>query len=462
MRKQFDVAIIGGGPAGSTLASEMNQQGYSTCLIERHHLGGTCLNYGCDPTKTLLHTAEQYANLQQAAARGITLKEEATLDWEQVQRHLQEVLTQFRGGSIEDSREFWREQGIELIIGEAKFLSPDVLEVDGEEITAKRFVIATGTAAAVPNIPGLQEAGYLTNKDIIYIDKLPERLAVIGAGPVGVEFSQMFQRFGVDVTLVESEATILHRDDRDLSQRLGELLIKERVDIRFKSELTIVKAVENGKQLTLEKENGEQIKLVVDEILIAVGRRSVLPDLNPSAAGLQTDEADWLIADDTLRTHQPHIWGIGDVLGKAKFTGVAESHAKHLAKNLFADNPKPLPERPISWVTFTSPALAHIGQTERQLKEAGTPYECITFDVADTARAITKGYTNGIVKLLIGNDDRVLGGHILAHNAGDLLGPIVVMMNSDLPVSALEDAIFPYPTMVEAVGYALEEANNSR
>ncbi|MCB0035330.1 MAG: NAD(P)/FAD-dependent oxidoreductase [Anaerolineales bacterium] len=453
--KRFDVVVIGGGPAGLSAVSKLNDEGYQVCLIERNRLGGTCLNYGCDPTKTLLYTAQQFHEIPQLAERGIHT-ENVSLDWERVQQHVAETLRAFRGGSEEDSRNFWRERGVEVVIGEAHFTSADTVCVDNQTITAERFVIATGTTAVVPNIPGLKETGYITNQEAIYLPELPHRLAIVGAGPIGVEFAQMFSRFDVKVTLIEAVETILPLDDEDLTQELARLLKREGVSLKLNTKLKAVEQTAEGKTLTLETKDGQTETLTADEILLAVGRQSVLPALNPQAAGLELDDDNWLVVDECLRSSTPHIWGMGDVLGGAQFTGVAEFQGQHVAANLFAADPEPLPQRPIPWVTFTSPALAHLGQTEQQVQEAGTPYRVARFEMSDAARAKTKGQAEGLVKLLVNNDDKLLGAHILAHNAGDLLGPLVVMMNNDLPLSALTEAIFPYPTMVEAVPSAAE------
>lgn len=454
-KKKFDVVVIGGGPAGLSAVSKLNDEGYQVCLIERDRLGGTCLNYGCDPTKTLLYTAQQFHELPQLAERGIQA-ENVALDWEQVQQHVAATLRSFRGGSEEDSRNYWRERGVEVVIGEARFTSADTVCVNNQHITAERFVIAAGTTAAVPPITGLKETGYITNQEAIYLPELPHSLAIVGAGPIGVEFAQMFSRFDVNVTLIEALETILPLDDGDLTQELAKLLQKEGVSLKLNTKLKAVKQTAEGKALTLETKDGATETLTADEILLAVGRQSVLPALNPQAAGLELDDENWLVVDDCLRSSAPHIWGVGDVLGGAQFTGVAEFQGQHVASNLFAADPEPLPQRPIPWVTFTSPALAHLGQTEQQVQEAGTPYRVACFEMSDAARAKTKGQAEGMVKLLVDKDDKLLGAHILAHNAGDLLGPLVVMMNNDLPLSALTEAIFPYPTMVEAVPSAAE------
>ena len=426
--------------------------GKRVALIERDKLGGTCLNYGCDPTKTLLHTAHLLYQAQHASTLGLRIPQ-AKADWAAVQAHVRQVQKTIRGGTPEQARAGIAAQGIDLFMGEATFTSPHEIRVNGETLRGKQFVIATGTTAFIPDIEGLSETGYITNVEAVSLPDLPKRLVVIGGGPIGLEFAQMFSRFGVQVTVLEREKQPLPREDTELAMALCSQLRAEGIRLEFGSEMRCGEINTHGKHIHIHGEDGKEETLVTDQILVAVGRRPALDRLNLEAAGVQYTE-DGIPTKATLRTNVPHIWAAGDITSQYQFSHVASAQGKLVAHNVFAKQTQAFDERFIPWVTFTDPEFARVGMTEADLQEAKIEYRVgrATFNKLD--RAIANNQTFGSVKLLADADGKILGGHILGANAGDLIAPVVYAMRFGLTVKMIAEAMLPYPTMAEAVRWA--------
>lgn len=449
--QSYDLIVIGGGAGGSACTASVNAAGYRVAQIERDRLGGTCLNYGCDPTKAMLHIGQMMRRATMAQQYGVRLNDVET-DWNSIQTRVRQVQNEMRGGPPEEARAKMREDGIDLIMGEASFVSSHEVEVDGRRLYGENILIATGTEPLVPDIDGLQEAGYITNREAVYLPQLPRRMAVIGGGPVGTEFAQLFHRFGVEICLFDDNEHILVKDDAELAEELAQILIEEGISVHTNSRLQAVELVEEGKELTFSVDGDEQ-QLVFDEFLIALGRKPALDALNLDTADVKVDDGQ-IVVDEMLRTSVPHIWAAGDVVTDHPFTHTANAHSAHLAENIFAENPAPFNNKAIPWVTYTSPELAHVGQTEREVKDSGIDYRVGRVRFEDVARAQTTGEKWGQVKLLVGSEGDLLGGHILAINAGELIAPVVLAMRNDLRVDALQNVILPYPTMVEALRQA--------
>ena len=450
--KEYDLIVIGAGGAGSTAASSAAGMGKRVALIERDKLGGTCLNYGCDPTKTLLHTAHLLYQAQHASTLGLRIPQ-AKADWAAVQAHVRQVQKTIRGGTLEQARAGIAAQGIDLFMGEAAFTSPHEIRVNGETLQGKHFVIATGTTAFIPDIEGLAETGYITNVEAVSLPDLPKRLVVIGGGPIGLEFAQMFSRFGVQVTVLEREKQPLPREDTELAMALCSQLRAEGIRLEFGSEMRCGEIDEHGKHIHIHGEDGKEETLLTDQILVAVGRRPALDKLNLEAAGVHYTEKG-ITANATLRTNVPHIWAAGDITSKYQFSHVASDQGELVAYNVFAKKTQEFDERFIPWVTFTDPELARVGMTEADLQEAKIEYRVGRVDFNKLDRAITNDQTFGSVKLLANADGNILGGHILGANAGDLIAPVVYAMRFGLTAKMMAEAMLPYPTMAEAVRWA--------
>lgn len=448
-KNDYDLIVIGAGGAGSTAATSAAKLGKRVALIERDKLGGTCLNYGCDPTKTLLHTAHTLYHAQHASTLGLRIPK-AKADWAAVQAHVRQVQETIRGGTLEQARADIAAQGVDLFMGEAMFTSAHEICVNGETLRGKRFVIATGTVAFIPEIEGLSETGYITNVEAVSLPKLPKRLVVIGAGPIGLEFAQMFSRFGVQVVVLEREKQPLPREDHDLAMALCSRLIAEGIRLEFGAEIRCGEINKRGKHIHIHGKDGKDEDLVTDQILVAVGRRPALSALNLGAAGVQYTE-EGIPTDATLRTNVPHIWAVGDITSQYQFTHVASDQGGLVAHNIFARKPQTFDDRIIPWVTFTDPELARVGWSEADLKAAKIKYRVGRAHFNKLDRAIANDQTFGSVKLLADADGKILGGHILGANAGDLIAPVVYAMRFGLTAKMMAEAMLPYPTMAEAV-----------
>ncbi len=451
-QEEYDLLVIGAGAAGSSAVTAVAKKGKRVALVERNLLGGTCLNYGCDPTKTLLHSANLLYTAQHAKGYGLHLTG-VTYEWNDVKERVQQVIKQLRGGTLEEAQANLERQGIEFLHGEASFVSPNEVVVAGRSIFAKQIIIATGCETTVPPMKGLQETGFITNVQAVALPTLPHSMAIIGGGSIGIEFAQLFHRFGVEVTVLEHGPTILDKEDREIATNLGELLTREGIRLETHIEINNVQREGVSKKLTLRSGERPEEELVVDEILLAVGRRPFLKSLHTEAAGVQTTEKG-IIVDDTLRTTAPNIWAAGDVASKYQFTHVASKQGELAAHNAFAREHQSFDDRVIPWVTFTSPVLAHVGKTEEQLQEEKVEHRVLRLSLRENERAIMMGETAGFVKLLVDTEDRILGAHILASDGDNLLAPFILAMHANIPISTIASTMLPYPTLSEVVHQA--------
>ena len=300
---------------------------------------------------------------------------------------------------------------------------------------------------------GLKETGFITNVQAVALSTLPHRMAIIGGGSIGIEFAQLFNRFGVNVSVLEHGPTILDKEDREVATNLCEMLTDEGIRLETHTEIKQVQLDGASKKLTLRCGERAEEELIVDEILLAVGRRPFLESLHLEAAGVQANEKG-VIVDDMLRTTVPHIWAAGDVASKYQFTHVASKQGELAARNAFAHKPQSFDDRVIPWVTFTSHALAHVGKTEEQLQEGKVEYRVVRLSFRENERAIMMGETEGFVKLLVNAEGRILGAHILASDGDNLLAPFVLAMQANIPISMIASTMLPYPTLSEVVSQA--------
>ncbi|MBT8488501.1 MAG: FAD-dependent oxidoreductase [Gemmatimonadetes bacterium] len=450
--KSYDLVAIGGGTAGLVSAAGAAYLGVDSAIVEKAALGGDCLWTGCVPSKALIASAR--------LAHAMSNAEELGLVSAAPKHAFGEVMARMRAarGIVEhhDDPERFRDMGVDVHFGTARFLSDREIDVEGVgRLRSDRFVIATGARPFVPPIPGLDEAGYLTYESLFEADTLPERVTVLGAGPIGLEMAQVMSRLGADVTVVEMQDRILPNEDPDVAKRLLSILEAEGIGFRLGSRATAVRTADGAK--VLEVEGGEGV--VGDEVLVAVGRRPSVDGLDLDRAGVKTDGGS-VVVDGRLRTTSSRIWAAGDVTGGLQFTHVAEYMAKTALRNALVPGFSRVDYDAVPWVTYTDPEVAHVGLSQAEAEDrGGTTY---TYELDDLDRAIVDGETSGFVKISADSKGNVLGATILGAHAGELLMPLVLAKKHGLTLSDLADTIWPYPTMAEGVKRAANEYQRAR
>jgi len=438
---EYDLVAIGGGTAGLVSAAGASYIGARSALVERDRLGGDCLWTGCVPSKALIASARLAHAMRNADELGLVGSDPAHAFSEVMERmrHARGVVAHH------DEPERFREMGVGVHFGRARFLDSERIEVEGVgRIRAPRFVVATGAVASVPPIPGLDEAGYLTHATAFEQTTLPARLVVLGAGPIGLEFAQLYHRLGAEVTVVEMLPRILPREEPDVAEALRSILEEEGIRLHVRTRASEVR-LEGGDKIVVS-EDGERFE--GDEIFVATGRR-------PATAGLDLEKAGIAVADgsvrvdDGLRTTSRRAWAAGDVTGGPQFTHVADYMAKTVVRNALLPLSRSIDYSTVPRVTYTDPEVAHVGLSSDEAEvRGGTSHR---YDFADLDRAIVDGATAGFVRISADRKGRGLGGTVLAHGAGDLLLPVVLAMKHGLTLGDVTDTIFPYPTMSEGV-----------
>lgn len=438
-----DLLILGGGVGGLVTASVASQLGLKVTLIEADdRLGGDCLHYGCVPSKALLHCARLFHQQRQAAVHGLGGSLEPTVDMSAVNGYIRSVIDTLQQ---HDDPERFRSYGCEVVFGRGRFVGPNRVEVNGEVRQGRRIVIATGSSPFVPPIEGLEQVGYLTNESMFSLDTLPEHLAVLGGGPIGIEMAQAFRRLGSKVTVLMRGDTILPNDDLELATLLQQRLLEEGVNFLTNCDLLRVEKGSDGRRLlTLKVPSGES-QLSVDELLIATGRQANTNHLDLAAAGVE-ENRQGIVVDDHLRTSNRRIYACGDVCGPYRFTHMAEYQAGIVITNALFRLRKRVDYSLIPWVTYTDPELAAVGLSEQQAKEQGLEVDVLRFPFRDIDRAVVEGTTAGLTKLIV-RKGKILGASILGPNAGELLHEIVLAMKSGSSIRTISAAIHAYPTL---------------
>ena len=452
MTAQYDLVAVGGGTGGLVTAAGAAYLGMDAAIIEKAALGGDCLWTGCVPSKALIASGRLAHQMDRASALGLRQPE---------QRHdFRSVMERMRAarGTVahHDDPERFRDMGVAVHFGSARFLDPSTMEIEGVgTIRSKRFMIATGAVAAVPPIPGLAEAGYWTYENVFDENELPESIAILGGGPIGTEFAQVFARLGARVTILEVAPSILINEDPEVAAFMQDYLRAEGIDVHVGAAVVAVET-EQGRKV-LKMDGGESA--AVDEIFVATGRRPFTDGLGLEAAGVETVRGA-IAVDPYLRSSARTVWGVGDVTGAMQFTHVAEHMAKVALRNSVLPARTKIRYDNVPRVTYTDPEIAHVGMSGAEAEaHGGTAY---TYQLDDLDRAIVDGTATGFVKVTADRKGKVMGATIVGHGAGDLIFPFVLARQHGLTLSKIANTIFPYPTMVEGVKRASGEFMRSR
>ncbi len=454
---RYNLVVIGAGSAGLVGAAGTAGLGGRVAVIEKHHLGGDCLNTGCVPSKTLLRSAHALDEIRRAAALGVPLPE-VQADFGQVMARVRRIRAEV---SVADSAEHFQSLGIDVYFGEARFTGPDTLTVGGQTLQFSKALLATGSRAAVPPIPGLAEAGYLTNETLFNLTALPRRLIVIGGGPIGCEMAQAFQSLGSAVTVVDRSPTILARDDADAAAVVRRAL--EQTGVQFRLGATPTRVERQGAEVHVTLEvAGQMINLTGDQLLVATGRAPNVDGLDLEQAGVGFTKRG-VTVNDFLQTSNRRIYAAGDVAFKYQFTHTADATARIAVQNALFFGRRRASQLVIPWCTYTDPELAQIGLTEAEAQAQGVAVTPITYHYKDLDRAITDGDTAGFIKVLVrAGSDQIVGATIVARRAGDMIGEVTVAMASRTGLGKLTTVIHPYPTQSEGLKKVADAYNRTR
>jgi pyruvate/2-oxoglutarate dehydrogenase complex dihydrolipoamide dehydrogenase (E3) component len=454
---RYNLVVVGAGTAGLVSAAGAAGLGAKVALIERHLLGGDCLNVGCVPSKGLISAARVAAQARAAGDFGVRIPG-VEVDFPAVMERMRQLRSRI---ALNDSVQRFTNLGVDVFLGHGQFTSPTTVEVDGRILEFSRSVITTGARAAAPPIPGLEQAGYRTNETLFWLTELPRRLVVIGAGPIGCEMAQSFCRFGSSVTLIEASDHILVREDADAAAIVQRQMLRDGVGLVVNA---TVKGVETrgGEKVVQYDVAGRPHEAACDEILVGVGRAPNLDGLGLEVAHVQYERAG-IRVNDHLQTTNPRIYAAGDIASRYKFTHTADALARIVLQNALFAGRKKASALHVPWCTYTSPEIAHVGLYEKDAVARGYAVSTTTIELAEVDRAILDGEDEGFVRVhLKKGSDQILGATIVAARAGDMISEITVAMIGRVGLGTIASAIHPYPTQAEAIRKAGDAYNRTR
>ena len=446
--RRFDAIIIGAGQAGPALAGRLTAAGQTVAMIERKDFGGTCVNTGCMPTKTLVASAYAAHLARRAADYGVVLDGPVGIDMKRVWARQQTVVHNARGNV-----ETWLRgmKGCTVIQGHARFESADTVRVGEDLLTAPRIFLNVGGRANVPDMPGVEDVPFLTNVGMMQVDTLPEHLVIVGGSYIGLEFAQMFRRFGSQVTVVEMGPRLIGREDPEISDAIREILEAEGITVRLNAECIRFSPHEQGVCVHVTCKAGEP-QVTGSHVLLAVGRRPNTDDLNLGAAGVETDKRGYVVVDDQLRTNVPGIWAMGDCNGKGAFTHTAYNDFEIVAANLLDDDPRKVSDRIPCYGLFVDPPLGRVGMTEAEARATGRPLLVGQRPMTRVGRAVEKGETQGFMKVVVDAETKqILGAAILGLNGDEAIHGMIDLMYAKAPYTTIQRAVHIHPTVSELI-----------
>jgi len=444
---KYNLVVLGAGTAGLVSAGGTGGLGGKVALIEKALMGGDCLNLGCVPSKAVIRAARAVYDVRQAGAFGVQFSELLQLSFANAMERMRRLRADIAPN--DSAQRFKDEFKVDVFLGDGKFVSQDEIEVAGQRLRFDRAVIATGARAAVPPIAGLREVGYHTNETIFTLTELPARLAVIGAGPIGCELAQAFQRFGAQVGVIDL-GPILPREDRDIAAIVQRQLEREGVQFFLSAKIVRAESRNDAKALIVSQQ-GTEHALLCDAILVATGRTPNVDGLGLEAAEVRFSKQG-VEVDGRLRTSNPRVYAAGDVCSQYKFTHAADAMARHVIANAFFFGRRKVSALTIPWCTFTDPEVAHVGMTEADAQRAGLAVATITQSFDHVDRAILDGETEGLARVHYDQKSgKILGGTIVARHAGEMIGQLTQAITTGLSLSALSTTIQPYPVQADAL-----------
>lgn len=442
----FDMGIIGGGAAGLTITAGAARLGAKTILVEKEkHLGGDCLHFGCVPSKTLIRTAHVYHFMKNAGRFGLPAVDLLPVNYKDVTKRIREVIDAIQK---HDSEERFCSLGAKVIFGSPVFLNDHTIRLYGNTYSAKNWTIATGSSPGIPHVEGLDKTPFITNRDIFSLDRLPQSMIILGAGPLATEMAQAFCRLGTKVIVIQRSGQILSREDKDMADEVMDVLSSEGVIFHLNASLIRVKDRGAEKEVTIKNSRDEEMNLRTEVILVAMGRAPNLKGLDLEAAGIETDRKG-IPVDDRLRTNQKHIYAAGDVTGTYQFTHAAGYEGGIVISNAVFHLPRKADYTFMPWCTYTDPELASIGMNEKRAGAAGIKYSVWIEAFKDNDRGLAEGERTGKIKMILDENEKPLGVQILGPQAGELLSEWVAVLNGKVKLSTLASAVHPYPTLGE-------------
>lgn len=455
----YDLVVIGAGTAGLVVAAGAAGLGLGlkVALIEKHLMGGDCLNVGCVPSKCMIRSSRVVAEMREANNYGVHVPEEIEVDFPAVMQRMRRIRARI---SPHDSAERFQQLGVDVFLGSGRFLSDNTIEVGTETLRFKKAVIATGARAVRLSIEGMEEAGYLTNESVFSLTERPRRIALMGGGPLDCELAQAFRRLGSEVVLFHRSSHILNKEDADAAEIVQKVFIREGIRLVLGSEVKRVVKSSEGKTIYFTQQ-GEEESITVDEILVGVGRAPNVEGLNLDTVGVEYDQKQGVKVNDYLQTTNPRIYAAGDICMNWKFTHAADAAARIVIKNTlfspFGLGRSKLSSLVMPWVTYTDPEVAHVGLYEREAREKGIEVEAIAIPLSQVDRAIADGEEDGFIKILHRKgSDQILGATIVARHAGEMISEVTTAMVGKVGLSQLSGVIHPYPTQAEAIKKAAD------
>lgn len=448
MAEKFDAIIVGTGQSGPSLAARMTKEGMKTAIVERKLFGGTCVNVGCIPTKTLVASARAAYMARRGGDFGVVIDGSIAVDMKKVKARKDAVVRQSNEGVTNWLKTM---DGLTVYEGHGRMEGPTSVRVNGDLLEADKVILNVGARANVPDMPGVNDVDTLTNSSVMDVDFLPEHLVIIGGSYIGLEFAQMYRRFGSRVSVVEMGARLIGRDDEDVSAAVKEIVENEGVEVRLKSECIGFKKRGDQVAVTASCEPGPE-EIVGSHVLLAVGRRPNTDDLGLDKAGVETDPRGFIVVDDRLRTNLPGIWAIGDVNGRGAFTHTSYNDYEILAANLFDGDPRRVSDRITAYGLFIDPPLGRIGMTEREVRESGRKALVGKMMMARVGRARERSETQGFMKILVdAQTEKILGAAILGVGGDEVIHSLLDVMYAGAPYTVIQRAMHIHPTVTELI-----------